>query len=292
MQCTVEQHACVIGIMPRITRIHVSSLGHHDARFPALTLDLRDRAGRPVDSVIWAENGTGKSSLLNLFFSTYRPHQRQFLGKQAEGKVRELADYVRERDLAFVLTEWDTTDDQMQESLLGDESQRALLIVGQVLSWKGLDRANELRRLFFTLRPNHVVTLESLPILGLAQPVASFEAFRDWLDEQNRSFPRLEVRHTTNQSEWREHLANNHLDPELFKYQLRMNEGEGGVNNLFNTLKSDRDFICLFLQLGFDPSSANQVRENLQQTSCRSQFNMSRRNRSQFWRHSRELAAG
>jgi hypothetical protein len=251
--------------MPRISRIHFSSLGHHDARFPALTLDLRDGTGRPVDSVIWAENGTGKSSLLNLFFSTYRPHQRQFLGKQAEGKVRELADYVRDRDLAFILTEWDTTDDQVQESLLGNESPRALLIVGQALSWKGLDRANELRRLFFTLRPNHALSLESLPILGLAQPVASFEALRDWLDEQNRSFPRLEIRHTTNQSEWREHLANNHLDPELFTYQLRMNEGEGGVNNLFNNLKNDRDFIRLFLQLGFDPSSANQVRENLQQ---------------------------
>src|SRR5579883_660728 len=251
--------------MPRISRIHFSSLGHHDARFPALTLDLRDGTGGPVDSVIWAENGTGKSSLLNLFFSTYRPHQRQFLGKQAEGKVRELADYVRERDLAFILTEWDTSDDQIQESLLGSESPRSLMIVGQVLSWKGLGRANELRRLFFTLRPNHAIRLESLPILGLAQPVASFEAFRDWLDEQNRSFPRLEIRHTTNQSEWREHLANNHLDPELFAYQLRMNEGEGGVNNLFNNLKNDRDFIRLFLQLGFDPSSANQVRENLQQ---------------------------
>jgi hypothetical protein len=250
--------------MPRIARIHFASLGHHDARVPALTLDMRDRNGQPADTVIWAENGTGKSSLLNLIFSTYRPNQRQFLGKQAEGKARELTDYVRERDLAFVITEWDISDDQAQASLLADGSQ-SLLVVGQLLSWRGLDKSNELRRLFFTLRPNHVVQLQSLPVLGLGTPVASFEAFRDWLDEQNRAFPRLEIRYTTNQSEWQEHLANHRLDPELFTYQLRMNEGEGGINNLFNTLKSDRDFIRLFLQLGFDPISANQVRDNLQQ---------------------------
>jgi hypothetical protein len=250
--------------MARITRIHFAGVGHHDARVPALTLDMRDRHGNAADTIIWAENGTGKSSLLNLIFSTYRPNQRQFLGKQAEGKARELPDYVRERDLGFIVTEWDITDDQRQKSLLRDNA-RAVLLVGQMLSWRGLDKSNELRRLFFTIKPNHVVQLQSLPILGLAQPVSSFEAFRDWLDEQNRAFPKLEIRYTSSQTEWQEHLANNQLDPELFTYQLRMNESEGGINNLFNALKSDRDFIRLFLQLGFDPSSANQVRDNLQQ---------------------------
>jgi hypothetical protein len=245
-------------------RIHFAGVGHHDARVPALTLDLRDREGNPADTIIWAENGTGKSSLLNLIFSTYRPNQRQFLGKQAEGRVRELPDYIRDRDLGFIVTEWDLTDDLVQKSLLPDKS-RPLLLVGQVLSYRGLDKSNELRRLFFTIRPNHIVHLECLPILGLASPVSSFEAFRDWLDEQNRTFPRLEIRYTSGQSEWQEHLASNHLDSELFTYQLRMNESEGGINNLFNSLKADRDFVRLFLQLGFDPSSANQVRENLQE---------------------------
>ena len=250
--------------MPRINRLHFSSLGHRDARFPALTLDLRDRGGRAADTVLWAENSTGKTSLLSLFFSTFQPRQTRFLGKQAEGKARELGDYVRSRDLAFIVTEWDTTDDRAEASLLED-IPRELLLVGQALSWKGLDSANELRRLFFTLRPNRGVNFDTLPVLGLGEPAASFEAFRDWLDEQNRAYPKLEVRHTQNQSEWREHLENNHLDPELFTYQLRMNESEGGINNLFNDLKSDRDFIRLFLQLGFDPAKPNQVRANLEE---------------------------
>lgn len=249
--------------MPRITRIHFAGLGHQDARFPALTLDLRDAEGRAGDSVIWAENGTGKSSLLSLFFSTYRPSQRLFLGKQAESKARELGDYLRDRDLGFVVTEWDTTDDRAEATLLAD-GPRELLLVGQSLSWRNLDRSTgDLRRLFFTLRPGRDVNFDSMPILGLAEPATSFEAFRDWLDAQHKAQPRLDIVHTTNQSEWREHLERNHLDPELFTFQLRMNEREGGINNLFNELKRDADFIHEFLKLGFDPATATEVRANL-----------------------------
>lgn len=249
--------------MPRITRIHFAGLGHRDARFPSLTLDLRDAQGRAADTVIWAENGTGKSSLLSLYFSTYRPSQRLFLGKQAESKARELGDYLRDRDLGFVITEWDTTDDRAEASLLAD-GPRELLLVGQSLSWKGLDRSTgDLRRLFFTMRVGRDVNFDSLPVLGLGEPVASFEAFRDWLDAQHKAQPRLAIVHTTNQTEWREHLENNHLDPELFTFQLRMNEREGGINNLFNELKRDADFIHEFLKLGFDPATATEVRKNL-----------------------------
>ena len=249
--------------MPRITRIHFAGLGHQDARFPSLTLDLRDAQGRAADSVIWAENGTGKSSLLSLYFSTYRPSQRLFLGKQAESRARELGDYLRDRDLGFVITEWDTTDDRAEASLLAD-GPREILLVGQALSWRGLDRSTgDLRRLFFTMRPGRDVNFDSLPVLGLGEPVPSFEAFRDWLDAQQKTQPRLAVVHTTNQAEWREHLENNHLDPELFTFQLRMNEREGGINNLFNELKRDADFIHEFLKLGFDPATATEVRKNL-----------------------------
>lgn len=249
--------------MPRITRIHFAGLGHQDARFPALTLDLRDGAGRAADSVIWAENGTGKSSLLSLFFSTYRPSQRLFLGKQAESKARELGDYLRDRDLGFIITEWDTTDDRAEASLLPD-GPRELLLVGQALSWRNLDgNTGDLQRLFFTLRPGRDVHFTSMPILGLAAPATSFAAFREWLDAQQKSNPRLEIVHTTNQTEWRDHLEQNHLDPELFNFQLRMNEREGGINNLFNELKRDADFIHEFLKLGFDPATAAEVRANL-----------------------------
>ena len=151
--------------MPRITRLHFAGIGHRDARFPALTLDLRGADGLPADSVIWAENGVGKSSLLTLFFSNYQTNRRQFLGARGVAKARELEDYVQERDLSFILTEWDITDDRGSASLLADEP-RELLVVGQVLSWKGLDRGSgELRRRFFSFRPNREVSFDHLPVI-------------------------------------------------------------------------------------------------------------------------------
>ena len=204
--------------MPRITRIHFASLGHRDARFPSLTLDLRDPQGHPADTIIWAENGTGKTSLLNLFFSTYQTSRRQFLGARSQSKARDLDDYVQDRDLSFIITEWDTTNDRSTPELLED-APRELFIVGQVSAWRGLDRSSgDLRRLFFTLRPNREVRFEVLPVLGLAPPLASYEAFRDWLNDRAKQYPRLELVTTTNQGDWRTHLEANHLDPELFAY--------------------------------------------------------------------------
>ena len=100
-------------------------------------MDLRDAQGRAADSVIWAENGTGKSSLLSLYFSTYRPSQRLFLGKQAESRARELGDYLRDRDLGFVITEWDTTDDRAEASLLADGPREYCWSTGALMARTG-----------------------------------------------------------------------------------------------------------------------------------------------------------
>ena len=249
--------------MPRITRIHFAGIGHHDARFPALKLDLRGANRLPADTVIWAENGVGKSSLLTLFFSTYQTNRRQFLGARGVAKARELEDYIQEHDLSFIVTEWDITDDRGSASLLTDEP-RELLVVGQVLSWKGLDRSTgDLRRRFFTFRPNRDLTFDDLPVAGLAEPVKSYEAFLDWLNARAKEHPKLQIVHETNQGDWRAHLESCHLDPELFAYQLRMNLDEGGVNEIFNELKENKDFIRLFLELGLDPGTPSQVRNNL-----------------------------
>lgn len=249
--------------MPRITRLHFAGIGHHDARFPALKLDFRGQNGLPADSVIWAENGVGKSSLLTLFFSTYQTSRRQFLGARGVAKARELEDYVQERDLSFIITEWDTTDDRASASLLTDEP-RELLVVGQVLSWNRLDRSTgDLRRRFFTFRPSRDLVFDDLPVAGLAEPVKSYEAFHEWLNARAKAHPKLQFVHETNQGDWRAHLESCHLDPELFSYQLRMNLDEGGVNEIFNELKENKDFIRLFLELGLDPETPTQVRNNL-----------------------------
>lgn len=92
--------------MPHLRALRLESIGHRDARFEGLTLRFTDPAGAPCDSVLWLRNGGGKSSILNLLFSLLRPHQREFLGSEAEARVRELDDYLSPDDTGSVCLCW------------------------------------------------------------------------------------------------------------------------------------------------------------------------------------------
>ncbi len=261
--------------MPRLLRIHFSSIGHRDARLAPLTIDLRDQAGGAADSVLWLRNGGGKSSIINLFFSVFRPHRNEFLGAAAEGKARRIEDYVKGKDVAFAVTEWD-----LGENPAGRPRR---CVVGRVMSWKGQTRSadpSNLRKLFFTLTSNadenadsgDVLAFDNLPIAGLSRlgdPAATFDAFRDWLRELANARPAAEVVYTDNQRKWNEHLERNGLDPELFRYQIRMNLREGAADEAFR-FGTALEFIHFLLELAFETRHADQVAKNLEE--LRDQF--------------------
>src|SRR5438046_518525 len=94
-------------LMARLLRLHLTCVGHKDARFFPLTLDFRNRERHATDCVIWLMNGGGKSSLMNLFYSTFLPESRRFLGAKEGNRERKLPDYIKGGDVAVVLTEWE-----------------------------------------------------------------------------------------------------------------------------------------------------------------------------------------
>ncbi len=253
--------------MARLLRIHFASIGHADARLAPLTLDLRAHgaAGSGVDSVLWLRNGGGKSTILNLFYSLFRPERRDFLGASAEGRARHLEDYVKADDLAFVVTEWDV--DPTPDPQLFATTPPRRRIVGQVLAWRDRQKSSDpsrLRRRFFSLRADESLGFEDLPIEGLgAAPVRSFEAFRDWLDELRQARPALEAFTEDGARRWAEHLDRLGLDPELFGYQLRMNAREGSADEAFRFRTTD-EFVEFFLEIAFDATEADQVSANVE----------------------------
>jgi hypothetical protein len=253
--------------MARLLRVHFASIGHPDARLSPLTLDLRanDETGTGTDSVLWLRNGGGKSTILNLFYSLFRPDRREFLGTSAEGRARHLEDYVKAEDLSFVVTEWDV-EPVMQDGLLAMPPARRR-VVGQVLSWKDQQKssdASRLRRRFFSLLGEGDFGLESLPIDGLSpQPVRSFEAFRSWLEELRQTRPELEPFWDDTPRKWLEHLEKIGLDPELFRYQLRMNAREGSADEAFRFRTTD-EFVRFFLEVAFETAEADQVSANVE----------------------------
>ncbi|MBL9100179.1 MAG: hypothetical protein JNL82_04420 [Myxococcales bacterium] len=244
-------------------RLHFASIGHRDARLSPLTLDLRDENhGTGVDTVLWLRNGGGKSSILNLFFSLLRPGARDFLGSAAEGKSRRLADYVKDNDLAYVVSEWDLAP---RLDLLGSAPTH-IHVLGQVLSWKGLQRSpdeSKLRKLLFSFHAGAGLGFDDLPIRGLGEPVGSFEAFREWLAGHKSRSPAQQVFYTDAPSTWRAHLGQLGLDPDLMKVQVEMNTREGAADESFR-FHDARAFVDFFLQLAMDLDKASELSANLE----------------------------
>jgi hypothetical protein len=246
----------------KLLRLHLSCVGHKDARFFPLTLDFRSREGQPTDCVVWLMNGGGKSSLMNLFYSTFLPESRKFLGTQTEGGERRLIDYVKAGDLAIVVSEW-----QMPA---GSNLFSTIRIVGQALAWKGgvatPNDESRLEREFFTFRCSPEMSLESLPLHGLSpQPCATLSKVKDWLVHVGSEYPELEVERgdQSNKRKWRETLDRVGIDTELFRYHLKMNVREGGAAELFK-VRDTMEFVDLFLEMALNPDQADQTREQIE----------------------------
>ena len=74
--------------------------------------------------------------------------------------------------------------------------------------------------------------------------------------------PHLEVSSTENQREWADVLENAGIDPELFGYQIRMNQREGGADELFR-FDDHEKFVDFLLELALDPAMGECVGRNV-----------------------------
>ncbi|MFZ5477569.1 MAG: hypothetical protein ACOZNI_12405 [Myxococcota bacterium] len=250
--------------MPRLLRVHYASVGYRDARLDPVTLDLRHAEGTGGDSVVWLRNGGGKSSILSLFFSLLRPDRREFLATISSDGKKKLEDYVKEDDLACVLTEWDV-EPPASPGLFG-RAPRRTRVFGQAFGWEGRQRSANparLKAVRFALYLDERTMLEHLPVRGLdGSPVGSLGALTRWLDDLQGRRPELEVLHTENQREWLELLDRAGIDPELYRYQVRMNRVEGGADETFR-FGSAEEFIDFLLELALDHADADEVAAGL-----------------------------
>ncbi len=270
--------------MPRLARLRLVSIGHPSARFGDLVLDFRDPAGRATDATLWLRNGGGKSSLLNLFFALVRPDRREFLGNRAEAKQRRLEDYVLPRDRGAVVAEWELDT--------GNGVPEPTYLTGVFYEWGGSAGADagQLKRLFFAGKRDEArFSIEHLPLVAdhgdgkLAR--RSMTAFRSELAELRDAAPELGLYWTATNREWTEHMISAGIDPELFTYQIRMNQREGAADEVFRFVDHDQ-FVDFLLGLALDPALGDGVTANI------GTFRHELRDRKDQWLPELELVAG
>lgn len=237
--------------MYELSRVRLHSVGPKPARYQDITLDLSDVGpvvSQPVQealfdedgpqwtprrpspaTVLFLENGGGKTVLIRLIFSVMLPGRRQVVGTTS---TRALEGYVLGGDVAHVALEWQHTK----------TGQR--VVTGKVSGWRGGVVSADPTRLseaWYSFRPNRTLSIESLPFTQDGRLV-TMSGFRDRFTEAHRADPQLQSVWETGHAIWTEHLADLGLDPELFHYQRRMNAGEGEAADAFS-FASDEAFV-------------------------------------------------
>ncbi|HET8642824.1 MAG TPA: hypothetical protein VFM37_12855, partial [Pseudonocardiaceae bacterium] len=244
--------------MYELSRVRLFSVGPAGARYADVMLDFRD-VGAPVRtsmqdalfgaalevrrrpapaSVLFLENGGGKSVLIKLIFSVMLPGRRQVVGTTS---TRVLEKFVRAGDVAHVVLEWQHID------------TGTLVVTGKVSEWRGhvvSSDPNKLVDAWYSFRPNQRLTLDTLP-LTVDGRLVTLTGFRERLTEASREEPALQVAWEAGHADWTSHLGNLGIDTELFRYQRAMNAGEGEAADTF-TFKTDDAFVDFLLRAVVD----------------------------------------
>jgi hypothetical protein len=257
--------------MYQIGRIHLSSVGPEGARFDPLTLDLTRSDGTiAMDTILWLENGGGKTVLLRLLFAVLRPDQVASFGTEDTGRIKGLPAFLLADDTAHVIVEWRHIDPKSRR--IGD-----VTVTGLVAEWRGRTRSSDsgnLIRTWYSLRgPEESLRLDTLPSTtkeGRRLSRAMYlERLRDWAKQGGKSSGRpLDLRVEETQRSWLDHLTGLGLDAALFLYQVKMNSGEGGASKLFR-FATDEEFLEFFLTVVTEPTSLTSMDQSLDELAVK-----------------------
>src|SRR6266545_998814 len=253
--------------MYELSRIRLLSVGPPGARYQDVTLDLSG-VGQPVEnqqatllgpdepvrrpspaSVLFLENGGGKSVLIKLIFSVMLPGRRQVVGT---ANTRVLEKFVQANDVSHVALEW----------MHSGTGRR--LVTGKVSEWRGRVVSADPDNLidyWYTFRPGELMDFERLPFIA-ENRYLSMSGFRDLLHEAEDADPGMELKWTKVHGEWTERLDILGLDTELFRYQRAMNAGEAEAAEVFK-FNTDEAFVEFLLRAVFPEDGPRDVADVL-----------------------------
>ncbi|WP_329059083.1 hypothetical protein [Amycolatopsis sp. NBC_01480] len=243
--------------MYELSRVRLHSVGPAGARYQDVVLDFSGvgatitapkqdalfsagiHAGGPVRrpspaSVLFLENGGGKSVLIKLIFSVMLPGRRQVVGTTS---TKVLEKFVAAKDVSHVALEW----------LHVETGQR--VITGKVSEWRGHVTSADSENLvdsWYCFRPTPALALDSLPLTEESR-LLTMSGFHDRIAASALAEPELELFWTRRHHEWTGRLDGLGLDTELFRYQRAMNAGEGEAADAFQ-FSTDEAFVEFLLR--------------------------------------------
>jgi hypothetical protein len=241
--------------MPKLLRLRLCNIGPDLARMEDLTLRMEDvMTGQAAHTAILLRNGGGKTTLISLILWLLCPDRPM-------PDTNKIDDFVKSNDRSVLVAEWQM---DQQPSLWTGKPQRYL--TGVFCEWRtsASQEGKKLQRFFFAARvieDELCLTLEGLPLFVSRQgrpERRNLASFRQEWKELDNAYPQAEVEYTDTLITWREILERIGVDPELFRYQIRMNTREGGAAEPF-LFKENERFIDFFLELMGDAATGNDI---------------------------------
>ncbi len=240
--------------MYELNRVRLYNIGPTGARYDDVLLDLSDGGPRiPASTLIPSagqlfrrpalatllvlENGGGKSVFIRMLLSTVLPDRQSRKGREA------LRAYVVSAAApSHVALEW--VNVRTGETL----------VTGHVLSPAA---EGKIDRLFYSLNPNGVTTLATLPFAEGRRRLP-MNAFHDALKRLDAADKSLHVEIEKRQGEWENHLRRLGLEPDLFAVQQAMNVDEGDAAEAFKTT-TGRQFVEWLLSKTLDAENFTEL---------------------------------
>lgn len=240
--------------MIRLRRCHLSCVGSRSARFSPVGLNFMagEKAG---NSVVFLENGGGKTTLAAFIYLTLWPDQNQFLLKKAtKDSQTRVSGYLIPGQSAYCILECETRVDGSHEP--------AIRIIGQALQRRDSSERSAVDRHFFTFIPSAGLGFEDVPVQGLGGRTQSFsfDNFRGWLREQRAKFPAAELWDGNSVDEFVKKLRESHVEPDLVRVQVELNKREGGIDEHFKEHCADsRKFVHTLLDLALQSGKGDET---------------------------------
>ncbi|MFI9580402.1 hypothetical protein ACIHCQ_00780 [Streptomyces sp. NPDC052236] len=217
----------------RLERTYLAGAGFPESRLEGLSINWSDPFEPTGHAALWADNGTGKTTITALRFGLYLPHTRDFIRGDSD---RSLAKLVRSGDVCHVV--------EQATRVVDGELQR--IVMGMVADWtdggtQDLDNPRRLQRDFYGwVTYGSGPTIEDLPFrtnVGRRATHAQFvEAVRELLPKGGALPPH---RPSDHQRAWGDWLAAAGIDVEQLRFQAEMNASEGGVDHVMRFPDSD-----------------------------------------------------
>ncbi|HUY21569.1 MAG TPA: hypothetical protein VMV22_04435 [Acidimicrobiales bacterium] len=220
-----------------LRRLHLRSVGPDEARSDPLDLALTTPEGAAsARSLLALTNTGGKTTLITLACSVLVTAAKHQVGKA------NIGEYVQSGDTAHVVLEWEATG-------------VGRFVTGAVYEWPnrtrpgGVAPISDLKRAWYTFRSEEL-GIDDLPFNTDARTRRTLEDFRARTEEVFAARPSARFIWTSQQGEWARVLdEQTPLDPELFRYQMRMNDQEGGAGALVKRFTSGEEVVRFFVEV-------------------------------------------